>query len=133
LAPARGDVVDRFREYVLGVWRARGGDFPGVRGAIVAYVLRDAHEQRFCFDFTRAGDAVFQRGEPPACDMRYTYAAARLQHALDGAMDWDELDFAADTTIYQRRHLRDLQRLLRSATDNPVHASPRDACVTTGA
>ena len=131
LPPARADLVDRFRDYVLAAWRARRAELPGVRGSIVSFALRGGGDERVHFDFTGSDDTIFRRGDAARYDMRYTYAAARLQHTLDGGMDWDELDFAADTSIAQRRHARDFQRLLRvTAAANSERAGAPDARAT---
>lgn len=111
----RPDLVDRFRDYLLGRWRATRGLLPGVRQHVIAYVLQGAQEQRFYFDFSRPDDQVFQWGEPPRYDMRYTYRSAALQRRMDGEIDWDELHFT-DTSVHQVRYAREFYTMLRSET-----------------
>src|SRR5581483_12097609 len=114
--PARGDVVDRFRDYVLGLWRSTRARLPGVRRHVIAYVVRGPAEQRFYFDFSRPDDAIFQWGEPPQYDMRYTYPARALQQRVDGRIDWDELHFVHDVSVHQVTYARDFYAMLRSET-----------------
>ncbi len=115
--PSAGDdVVDRFRDYVLGLWRATRSRLPGVRGCVIAYELVGPRVQRFYFDFSRPDDDVFQWGEPARYDMRYRYPAGALQQRLDGRIDWDELHFATDVSVHQVRYAKDFYTMLRSET-----------------
>jgi hypothetical protein len=114
-APAPADLVDRLRDHILGLWRETEARLPGVREYVIAYVLRGPPEQRFHFDFSRPLAGVFQWGDPPRYDMRYTYPSRALQHCLDGRIDWDELHFSFDVSVHQVRYARDFYRMLRSA------------------
>jgi L-ascorbate metabolism protein UlaG (beta-lactamase superfamily) len=112
--PPAADLVGRFRDYILGLWRDTRARLPGVREHVIAYVLRGPPEQRFYFDFSRPDDAIFAWGDPPRYDMRYTYPARALQQCLDGRIDWDELHFTFDVSVHQIRYARDFYRMLRS-------------------
>ncbi|MGH7786116.1 MAG: MBL fold metallo-hydrolase [Candidatus Binatia bacterium] len=111
----RPDLVERFRDYLLARWRATRAQLPGVRRHVIAYVLQGAQEQRFYFDFSRSDDQVFQWGEPPRYDMRYTYRSAGLQRRMDGEIDWDELHFT-DASVHQIHYAREFYTMLRSET-----------------
>ncbi|HLY37274.1 MAG TPA: MBL fold metallo-hydrolase [Candidatus Binatia bacterium] len=115
-APANDDVVERFRDYVLGLWRETGARLPGVRDSVIAYELVGPVARRFYFDFSRADGDVFQWGEPARYDMRYRYPAGALQQRLDGRIDWDELHFASDVSVHQVRYAKEFYTMLRSAT-----------------
>jgi hypothetical protein len=112
--PARPDVVVRFREYLLRLWRGTRDRLPDVRRNVIAYVVRGADPERFYFDFSQPDAEVFQPGDPPRYDMRYTYGAEALQQRLDGEVDWDELHFTSDVSVHQIRYARDFYRMLRS-------------------
>ncbi|HJQ84149.1 MAG TPA: MBL fold metallo-hydrolase [Candidatus Binatia bacterium] len=115
--PPRPDLVPRFRDYILGLWRESRDRLPGVRKHVIAYVLAGAErEQRFYFDFSRPDGDVFQWGEPPRYDMRYTYQAANLQLRLDGEIDWDELHYTDGVSVHQVAYAKDFYRMLRSET-----------------
>jgi hypothetical protein len=111
----RADVVARFRDYILGLRRETMTSLPGVRDHVIAYVLLGLEEQRFYFDFSRPDDQIFQLGEPPRYDMRYTYSARALEQRLDGEMDWDVLNFT-DASVHQVRYAREFYMMLRSDT-----------------
>jgi hypothetical protein len=70
--------------------------------------------QRFYFDFSRPDGEVFQWGDPPRYDMRYTYSAGALQLRLDGVIDWDELHFTNEVRVHQVRYAKDFYMMLRS-------------------
>jgi hypothetical protein len=112
--PPRPDLVERFRDYVLGLRRRTKDRLPGVRRHVIAYVLLGPEEQRFYFDFSRPDDQIFQWGEPPRYDMRYTYRSSALQQRLDGEIDWDELHFTDAVSIHQVTYARDFYMMLRS-------------------
>jgi hypothetical protein len=111
--PARPDVAEQFRDYILRLWRAARDALPGVRRHVIAYVLAGEPERRFYFDFSQPETRIFQWGEPPRYDMRYTYPADFLQLRLDGAIDWDELHFTADVRVHQIEYARDFYVMLR--------------------
>jgi beta-lactamase family protein len=111
--PADPDLVERFRNYLLALWRAGRDRLPGVHGRTIAYVLAGAAQQRFYFDFSRPDDEIFRWGEPPRYDMRYTYPASALQQRLDGRIDWDELHFANGVAVHQVRYVSDFHAMLR--------------------
>jgi hypothetical protein len=113
---ARPDVVERFRDRLLDLWRATRAMLPGVRRHVIAYVLLGPPEARFYFDFSQPEDRIFRWGDPPRYDMRYTYPASALQLALDGEIDWDELHFTGDVSVHQVRYAKDFYRMLRSET-----------------
>jgi hypothetical protein len=113
--PARPDVAERFRDYILGRWRETKDKLPGVRRYVIAYVLLGLDEQRFFFDFSRPDDEIFQWGEAARYDMRYTYPSGALQQRLDGEIDWDELHFT-NASVHQVRYAREFYMLLRSET-----------------
>jgi len=112
--PARPDIVEQFRDYILGLWRELQDRLPGVRRHVIAYRLLGPEEKRFHFDFSRPMDEVFQWGEPERYDMRYTYPAGGLQERLDGKIDWDELHFTNDVSVHQVIYARDFYMMLRS-------------------
>jgi len=112
--PARADLVEQFRDYILGLRRATRDALPGVREHVIAYVLVGPEPKRFYFDFSRPDDEVFQWGDPPRYDMRYTYAASALQLRLDGVIDWDELHFTNEVRVHQVRYAKDFYMMLRS-------------------
>jgi len=118
-APARGDVVAQFRDYVLDLWARHRDALPGVADSVIAYRLTGPGGGSFYFDFSRPGSEIFQAGEPGAYDMRYTYPANLLQMRLDGAIDWDELHYSNRISIDQKRFAREVYAMLRSET-NPV-------------
>lgn len=109
----RADLVARFREHVLGLWRATRDSLPAVRDYVIAYALDGAADGRFYFDFSRPEGEVFQAGEPARYDMRYSYPAAALEEALDGEIGWDELNFCF-ASVHQVRYARDFHVMLRS-------------------
>jgi len=113
---ATDDVVERFRDYVLGLWRATRSRLPGVGACVIAYELVGPRAHRFYFDFSRPDGEVFQWGEPARYDMRYRYPAGALQQRLDGRIDWDELHFASDVSVHQVRYAKDFYAMLRSET-----------------
>jgi hypothetical protein len=115
-APPRGDLVERFRAYMLGLFHETRDRLPGVRTHVIAYVLVGAGEQRFYFDFSRPDEEIFQWGAPPRYDMRYTYPASGLQMRLDGEIDWDELHFTNEVSVHQVTYAREFYRMLRSGT-----------------
>jgi len=114
--PARSDIVEQFRDYMLARWHETRRALPDLRGRVIAYVLHGASERRFYFDFSRPDDQIFQWGEPSRYDMRYTYPAGALQQTLDGDLDWDELHFTNDVSVHQVRYAPDLNAMLRSET-----------------
>lgn len=114
--PAGADVVGRFRDYMLRLWRETRASLPGVARHVIAYVLVGSVEQRFYFDFSRPDGEVFQWGEPARYDMRYRYAASALQQRLDGRIDWDELHFTNQVSVHQVRYAKDFYTMLRSET-----------------
>lgn len=111
----RPDLVERFRDYLLALRRETREKLPGVCAHVIAYVLLGPEEKRFYFDFSKPDEQVFQWGEPPRYDMRYTYSSAALQRRLDGEIDWDELHFV-DASVHQVRYARDFYMMLRSDT-----------------
>jgi L-ascorbate metabolism protein UlaG (beta-lactamase superfamily) len=111
---ARPDVAEQFRDYLLALWRETRDKLPGVRRHLIAYVLLGPPARRFYFDFSQPDDRIFQWGDPPRYDMRYTYPANGLQLALDGAIDWDELHFTGDVSVHQVRYAKDFYAMLRS-------------------
>ena len=115
-APAGTDVVERFRDYVLRLWRETRARLPGVHGSVIAYEVVGPGARRFYFDFSRADGDVFQWGEPVRYDMRYRYPASALQQRLDGRIDWDELHFASDVSVHQVRYAKEFYTMLRSET-----------------
>ncbi len=133
--PANEDIVERFRDYILGLRRATSARLPGVRRHVIAYVLLGPVERRFYFDFSRPDGEVFQWGEPAHYDMRYRYPASALQQRLDGRIDWDELHFTSDVSVHQVRYAKDFYAMLRSETLDLEHGgtgcsltdSPADA------
>jgi len=110
----RADLVERFRDYILERRRTTEGKLPGVRNNVIAYVLLGPPEQRFYFDFSKSADQIFQWGEPPCYDMRYTYPSGGLQQTLDGEIDWDQLHFTNDVSVHQVRYAREFYMMLRS-------------------
>lgn len=112
--PPRPDVVEQFRDYILGLRRATREALPGVQEYVIAYVLVGHETRRFYFDFSRPDDQVFQWGDPPRYDMRYTYSAGALQLRLDGVIDWDELHFTNEVLVHQVRYAKDFYMMLRS-------------------
>lgn len=112
--PAGADLIERFRAYLLERWRETRGQLPGVRGSIIAYVVRGTTEQHFYFDFSRPESEIFQWGTPEHYDMCYRYPAGGLQRRLDGEIDWDDLHFTNDVSVHQVRYARDFYAMLRS-------------------
>ena len=112
----RADLVERFRDYILERWHDTRDTLPGVRRHVIAYVLVGPEEKRFFFDFSKPEAQIFQWGEPPRYDMRYTYPASGLQSRLDGEIDWDQLHFANDVSVHQLTYARDFYMMLRSET-----------------
>jgi hypothetical protein len=112
--PARPDIVEQFRDYILALWREMQTTLPGVRRHVIAYRLLGPEERRFYFDFSRPMDEIFQWGEPDRYDMRYTYPSSGLQLRLDGEIDWDELHFTNDVSVHQVTYARDFYMMLRS-------------------
>jgi L-ascorbate metabolism protein UlaG (beta-lactamase superfamily) len=112
--PARADLVERFRDYILRLWRDTKDKLPGVRGHVIAYVLVGPEEQRFYFDFSKPEDQIFQWGEPARYDMRYTYPSSGLQSRLDGEIDWDQLHFTNDVSVHQISYAKEFYMMLRS-------------------
>ena len=112
--PARADIVEQFRDYVLTLWQQNRDKLPGVSRHVIAYALLGSPERRFYFDFSRPDDEIFQWGEPERYDMRYTYPANGLQSRLDGEIDWDELHFTNEVSVHQRVYARDFYMMLRS-------------------
>jgi Beta-lactamase superfamily domain len=106
------DLVERFRDHVLRLWRAARARRPDVRRQVIAYELVGGTRASFFFDFTRRDDEIFARGAPPRYDMRYRYPAAALQMALDGAIGWEELHFANDVSIHQVVYAEDFCAML---------------------
>ena len=113
--PARADLVERFRAYLLGLRRNVQSRLPGVGRYIIAYRLLGTPDQCFYFDFSKPDRDAFQWGETAGYDMRYTYPASALQQRLDGAIDWDELHFTA-ASVHQVRYAREFYMMLRSET-----------------
>jgi hypothetical protein len=111
--PARADLVDRFRDYLLALREQVTPRLPGVCRYVIAYVLLGPPDQRFYFDFSQPDGDAFHWGEPARYDMRYTYPASALQQRLDGAIDWDELHFTA-ASVHQVRFAREFYMMLRS-------------------
>lgn len=110
---ARADLVERFRDHILGLRRRTCETLPGVRDNVIAFVVDGAEDRRFHFDFSRPDEQAFQWGEPPRYDMRYTYSPGALQQALDGEIGWDELHFTS-ASVHQVRYARDFYAMLRS-------------------
>lgn len=115
----KGDIVERFRTHVLGLWRATRERLPGVRRHVIAYELIGTQRAQFFFDFSRGDDDVFAWGVPPRYDMRYTYPDRALQMALDGVIGWEELHFADDVSIHQIAYAEDFCAMLAGALDSP--------------
>jgi hypothetical protein len=111
---ARAGLVEQFRDHLLGLWRDTRSKLPGVRQHVIAYVLREPADRRFYFDFSKPDDEIFQWGDPPRYDMRYTYPPNELQLTLDGGLDWDELHFTSDVSVHQVRYAKDFYKMLRS-------------------
>jgi len=115
--PGGTDLVERFREYMLSLWRDTRNKIPGVSRHVIAYVLLGADEQqRFYFDFSKPDDQIFHWGEPPRYDMRYTYPSSGLRLRLDGQIDWDELHFTDSVSVHQVQYAREFYMMLRSET-----------------
>jgi hypothetical protein len=110
----REDLVERFRDYMVGRWRETKDKLPAVRHNVIAYHLVGPEEQRFYFDFSKPDSELLQWGQPPRYDMRYTYPATGLQRLLDGEIDWDQLHFTNDVSVHQVRYARNFYALLRS-------------------
>ena len=113
--PARADLVDRFRAYILKLRAQVTPELPGVGRYIIAYRLLGPPHQCFYFDFSKPDSDAFQWGEPARYDMRYTYPASALQQRLDGNIDWDELHFTV-ASVHQVRFAREFYMMLRSET-----------------
>ncbi len=125
LPPPRTDLVERFRDYILGLWRETREQLPAVRGQVIAYVLLGPQEEHFYFDFSRPEGDVFQWGEPPRYDMRYTYPASGLQLRLDGEIDWDQLHFTDTVSVHQVKYAREFYMMLRSEMLDLGRRAPR--------
>jgi hypothetical protein len=85
-----------------------------VCGNVIAYAVLGETVQRFYFDFSKPEPEIFQWGEPPRYDMRYTYPAGALQQRLDGEIDWDELHFTNAVSVHQVNYAREFYMMLRS-------------------
>jgi hypothetical protein len=117
--PARDDVVERFRDYILDLWHNTREKLPGVRNYVIAYVLLGAEEKHFYFDFSKPDDEIFQWGDPPRYHMRYKYPSSGLQSRLDGEIDWDQLHFTDDVSVHQVKYAREFYTMLRSEMLDP--------------
>lgn len=114
LPPARPDLVDRFRDYILRLRRDTRSRLPEVENNVIAYHILDLEPGDFYFDFSHPDEEAFQWGTPPNYDMRYTYPASGLQLVLDGEIDWDQLHFTNDVSVHQINYARPFYQMLRS-------------------
>ena len=114
VAPARPDLVERFRDYILDLWR-QARDQPAGR-APPRHRLRPAGPAgaTLLLRLLAPDDRVFQWGDPPRYDMRYTYPARYLQLRMDGEIDWDELHFTGEVAVHQVTYAQDFYIMLRS-------------------
>ena len=112
--PVADNLVERFRDYIVGRWRETRDVLPGVRDNVIAYVLVGGDEKRFYLDFSKPDNEILQWGEPPTYDMRYTYPAGGLQLVLEGELDWDQLHFANHVSVHQVNYAKEYYTLLRS-------------------
>ena len=111
-APARPGLDQAFRDFILGLWRECGDQFPQVREHVIAFRITGEQASECHFDFSR-GDAAWAPGVPAAYDMLYTYPDRLLQRRLDGAIDWDELHFSNRVAVRQNRYAAPYYAMLR--------------------